>query len=88
MRLTNVKAMAAKVMTVGLLAGAVALAVPAKAEAQQFVVGARFGAPAYRYDYYDRGRFERERRREEFIRHEEWVRAHEFRRGYYGYGRY
>jgi hypothetical protein len=44
MKLTNVKAMVAKVFTVGLLAGAVALAAPAKAEAQ-VAVGVRIGAP-------------------------------------------
>jgi hypothetical protein len=83
MKITNVKAMVAKGVTVGLLAGAFVLAAPAKADAQQFAVGvqvgypAYYGHPAYRYygsDYYARLRFEQERR------HAEWVRAHEFDR--------
>ena len=39
MKVMNVKAMVAKVMTVGLLAGAFALAAPVKAEAQGFEIG-------------------------------------------------
>ncbi|MBB5342222.1 hypothetical protein [Tunturibacter empetritectus] len=83
MKITNVKAMVAKGVTVGLLAGAFVLAAPAKADAQQFAVGVRagypayYGYPAYRYygpDYYARRRFEQERR------HDEWVRAHEYER--------
>ena len=62
MKLTSVKSMIAKGVTVGLLAGAVALAAPAKAEAQQFAVGVQFGSPAYGYcssgDYYARQRYE------------------------------
>jgi hypothetical protein len=78
MKITNVKAMVAKAVTVTLLAGAVALAVPAKAEAQQLAVGVRFGYPGYYGpDYYARLRFERERR------HAEWVRAHEYQRYHY-----
>ena len=38
MKLTSVKAMVAKAMTVGMLAGAFVLATPAKAQAQQFGV--------------------------------------------------
>jgi hypothetical protein len=84
MKITNVKAMVAKSVTVGLLAGAFVLAAPAKADAQRFVVGVQVGHPHYdyvRHDYYDHVRFEQERR------HEEWVRAHErdhYRYGYYG----
>lgn len=83
MKLTNVKAMVAKVMTVGLLAGAVALAVPAKADAQPVVIGVRVGYPQYAYGpgYL---RFE-QRRRDEFLRHEAWVRTHEYGRYHYGY---
>jgi hypothetical protein len=86
MKLTNVKAMVAKVMTAGLLAGAVALAVPAKADAQPVVIGVRVGYPQYAYGpgYL---RFQQERRREEFLRHEAWVRAHEYGRYHNGYGR-
>ena len=75
----NLKSMLAKGMTVGLLAGAVALAAPAKANAAVVVVGV--GAPYYgRAGYYERLRIEEARR------HAEWVRAHE---GYcYGYRRY
>jgi hypothetical protein len=78
MKITNVKAMVAKGVTVGLLASAFALAAPAKADAQVFV---RVGYPGYVCgpDYYARLRFEEGRR------HAEWVRAHEFRPYRYGY---
>ena len=73
---TKAKAMIAKGVTVGLLAGAFALAAPAKADAQVVV---QVGYPHYVYgpDYYARLRFEEARR------HEEWVRAHEFERYHY-----
>jgi hypothetical protein len=91
MKITNIKAMVAKGVTVGLLAGAFVLTAPAKADAQQFAVGVRVGNPgyfgypangypAYGYygpDYYARLRFERERQ------HDEWVREHEFQRYHY-----
>jgi hypothetical protein len=83
MKITNVKAMVAKGLTVGLLAGAFVLAAPAKADAQRVVVGVEVGYPHNDYarrDYYDHARFEQERR------HEEWVRAH-YRYGYGYYGR-
>jgi hypothetical protein len=75
----NLKSMLAKGMTVGLLAGAAALATPAKANAAVVVVG----YPHYVYgpDYYARLRFEESRR------HADWVRAHEYhpyRNGYRG----
>jgi hypothetical protein len=80
MKITNVKAMVAKGVTVGLLAGAFVLAAPAKANAQQVAV-VRVGYPQhygyYGPDYYARLRFERERR------HAEWVRAHQFDRYHY-----
>jgi hypothetical protein len=82
MKITNVKAMVAKGVTVGLLAGAFVLAAPAKADAQQFAVGVQVGYPQYdraRRDHYDHLRFEQQRR------HEEWVRAHEFGRYHDGY---
>lgn len=74
----NLKSMVAKGMTVGLLAGAVALAAPAKANAAVVV---RVGYPHYVYapDYYARLRFEEARR------HAEWVRAHEYHPYRYGY---
>ena len=55
MKITNVKAMVAKVFTVGLFAAAVVMAAPTKAEAQ-VAVGVRIGhggyyAPAYRRPY-------------------------------------
>ena len=54
MKITNLKATMAKIATVGLLAGAVVLAAPQKAEAQvRFGVGVNFGGPVvYRHHYY------------------------------------
>ncbi|HEY6414000.1 MAG TPA: hypothetical protein VIX42_09940 [Edaphobacter sp.] len=83
MKVMNVKAMVAKLMTVGLLAGAFALAAPVKADAQGFAVGVQVGSPYYndysRRDYYDHLRFERERR-EAFLRQQEWERREAFLR--------
>ncbi len=80
MTIPNVKAMVAKVMTVGLLAGAVALAAPTKAQAETFV-GVRVGYPHYATPgFFEFQRREEFRRHEEFVRHEEWVRAHPFDR--------
>jgi hypothetical protein len=84
MKIANVKGMVAKGMMVVLAAGALMVASPAKAEAQGFAVGVRFGAPAPYYAHRD---FEFERRqeflrREAFLRHEEWVRSHRFDRPY------
>ena len=84
------KAMVAKLMTVGLLAGAFVMAAPAKADAQQFGVVVEAGYPHLDYSqrgYYERQRIEQERRaeferREAIRRHEEWVRAHRFERGW------
>jgi hypothetical protein len=78
MKITNVKAMVAKGVTIGLLAGAFALVAPTKADAQVVV---RIGYPHYVYgpDYYARLRFDENRR------HAEWVRSHEFRPYRYGY---
>jgi hypothetical protein len=77
MKITNVKAMVAKGVTVGLLAGAFVLAAPAKAQAQVVV---QVGYPHYVYgpDYYARLRFDEARR------HAEWVRVHEFHPYRYG----
>jgi hypothetical protein len=81
MKLTNVKSMMIKGVTVGLLAVTVALAAPAKANAATFVIGV--GAPYYnRAGYYERLRIEEARR------HAEWVRAHEYRPYVYGRGRW
>jgi hypothetical protein len=99
MKLTSIKSMLIKGVTVGLVAGAVALAAPAKAEAQQFAVGVQFGSPSYGYynpgDYYARQRYEelcRERafaaqqayaRQQAWAQHEAWERQRAF--GRYGY---
>lgn len=60
MKIANVKGVVAKLMMVGLAAGALALASPAMAEAQRFAVGVQFGNSdyrsypnGYRYDRYD-----------------------------------
>lgn len=71
MKLTSVKGMIAKVLTGGLLAGAVVVAVPAKAQAQEIFVRDGFYA---RHDFYERQRIEAYRR------HEAWVRAEDYRR--------
>lgn len=76
MKITNVKAMVAKGVTVGLLAGAFVLAAPAKANAQQVAL-VQVGYPYYGPDYYARLRFEQERR------HAEWVRVHQYDRYHY-----
>jgi hypothetical protein len=70
MKIANVKGMVAKVLTVGFLAGAVAMAAP-KAQAQEVFVGPGFYA---RHDFYERERIEAIRR------HDAWVRAEEYRR--------
>jgi hypothetical protein len=71
MKLAKVKSMLVKGVTVGLLAGAVVMAAPAKANAA-VVIGVGVGAPYYgRPGYYERMRIEEARR------HAAWVRAHE-----------
>ena len=84
------KAMVAKVMTVGLLAGAFVLVAPTKAQAQGFGIGVQIGGPRYDYarqdsydggrrGYYDSGRrdyYEQERR--EIYRREAFERQREF----------
>jgi hypothetical protein len=50
MKIANLKSMILKGAAVGLLAGAFALAAPAKADAQ-VVVGVVFGHPHYAYGY-------------------------------------
>ncbi len=85
MTITNVKAMVAKVLTVGFLAGAFVMAAPAKAEAQGFAVGVRFGAPVYvapRYValVYGYGYGYDVRRHDEWVRHEEFERQRAFER--------
>jgi hypothetical protein len=86
MKRMNVKAMVAKGMTVGLLAGAVAIAVPANAQAQEFVVrepavAVAFEHPRYNYSHFDAFQFQRrEAIRRAEIRHEERLRAERFNR--------
>jgi hypothetical protein len=103
MKLTSVKSMLMKGVTVGLVAGAVALAAPAKAQAQQFAVGVQFGSPGYGYvvpgDYYARQRYEelcRQRafeaqqayaRQQAWAQHEAWERHEAFERQE-AYGRF
>jgi len=86
MKLTNVKAMVVKAMTVGMLAGAFILAAPVKAQAQGFGVRVQVGYPPYSRDYYERLRFERERR-DAFLRQQAWLRHQALERDHrYGYG--
>ena len=66
----------------GVLAGAVAIAMPRRAEAQPFAVGVQFGGPVYEYGYGPRA---------EFYAHERWEReqarlAHERERFRHRYG--
>lgn len=77
MKIANVKAMVAKVLTVGLLAGAVAVFAPAKAQAQQVYFGDGYHA---RHNFYERERIEAFRRHEAFERRQEFLREREFRR--------
>src|SRR5258708_38526566 len=102
MKVTSVKSMLIKGVTVGMVAGAVALAAPAKAQAQQFAVGVQFGSPAYGYynpgDYYARQRYEelcRERafaaqqayaRQQAWAQHEAFERHEAWDRDRFGYG--
>ncbi|RXH57643.1 hypothetical protein [Granulicella sibirica] len=91
-----------KVIAAGVLAGAVLMAAPQKAEAQQFGVsvgvGRPYGGPVYERGFRDdrfrddRG-FYAERRRDEFrrqeafARQERWDREHRFYRApAYGFG--
>ncbi len=87
MKLTNVKAMVVKAMTVGMLAGAFILLAPAKAQAQAVGVRVQIGYPPYSRDYYERLRFERERRdaclrQQAWFRHPAWERDHRYGYGY------
>ena len=93
MKLTSVKSMLIRGVTVGVLAGAVVLTAPAKAEAQQFAVGVQFGAPGYGYyapgDYYARQRAFAAQ--QAWAQHEAWDRHEAFERqeayGRFAYGR-
>jgi hypothetical protein len=83
----TLKLMIAKVMTAGLLAGALMVAAPKKAEAAQVNIGVQFGRPVVYPDYYARRAYYDHLRAEEarraeiarhdaWVRHEEWVRVH------------
>ena len=84
-----IRRMVAKALLAGTAAAAfIMLAAPVKAQAQEFVVGVRAGAPVYgqrRSEFERRQEFLRREefaRREAFLRHQEWLRAqrfHEFR---------
>ena len=88
--MTRMKAVVAKVMAVGMVAGAVAMFAPANAQAAEVVFNAQFGrpvvmAPGYgfdarhdydaRHDFYERERLERERIAE--MERREAIRRHE-----------
>lgn len=81
MKLSGVKSIVGKVMAIGLVAGAVALASPAKAQAQQYGIGPSYH-DADRWDGYGRSRYEREReaiaRHEAWERHQRWEHAREY----------
>lgn len=77
MKITNVKAMVAKVMTVGLVACAFVMAAPTKAQAQQFSFGVNVGRPYYehdRRDFYDRARDQEYYRQQEYLREQAYAR--------------
>jgi hypothetical protein len=69
MKITSLKAIVAKMITAGVLAGAFVMAAPKQAQAQRFVVGVQAGYPYYGPAYV---------RHDDFRRHEEWIRAREF----------
>ena len=94
MKLTSVKSMVMKGVTVGLVAGAIALAAPAKAQAQQFAVGVQFGSPAYApgygydspRDYYARQRYAELCRQRAFEAQQAYARQQAFDRFGYEHG--
>jgi hypothetical protein len=75
MKIAHIKGFATKALVAAIAAGALLFATPTKSEAQ-VVVGVRFGRPVYvaPYGFYAR--------RDAYIRHEEWLRAHRFDRRY------
>jgi hypothetical protein len=76
MKIANVKSMVAKGMLAALAAGVLMVAIPAKANAEQFAVGVTVGYPHRDFDRYEFVR------RQEFLRHEEFLRMHRFDRRY------
>ena len=79
-RFGSVKAMVAKVLTVGFLAGAVVMFAPAKAQAQEIFIGHGYHA---RRGFYERPRVEAFRRHDAFLHEREFRRYH--RERFYGY---
>lgn len=77
MTIANLKGIVAKVLTVGVLAGAVVMAAPTKAQAQAVFVGDGYNA---RHNFYERERIEAFRRHEAFERRQAFLRDREFRR--------
>jgi guanyl-specific ribonuclease Sa len=85
----RIRSIVAKATLAGVAAGALMIAGPGKAQAQEVVFGARAGGPFYarrdgfeferRQEFLRRQEFER---REAFLRHEEWLRAQRFHRGF------
>jgi hypothetical protein len=85
MKIANVKALVTKTLVAAVAAGAFLFAAPAKSQAQVFV-GLRFGHPAPVYvapapAYYAPAPYGYARR-DAWIRHQEWERAHRFERPY------
>ena len=79
MTIPNVKAMVVKAITVGLVAGALAMVAPAKAEAQHFTFGVQVGGPVYGYQGgYDRERYEAYCRQQEYVRQQANLRQQAF----------
>jgi hypothetical protein len=92
MKIANAKAFVTKAIVATVAAGALLFAAPTKSQAQ-VVVGVRFGRPAPVYVAPARGYFAPRPvyvapapyfayRRDAYIRHDEWVRAHRFERPY------
>jgi len=84
----RIRSLVAKVMLAGMAAAAFMIASPAKAQAQEIVVGVRAGyGPRAGFGFERRQEFLRREefaRREAFLRHEDRLRAQRFH-GRYGY---
>ena len=79
--IARIKRLVAKTMLAGLAAGAIAIAVPATAQAQEFRADVRLCRYDARRDAFEFERRQEFLRREAFLRHEEWLRQHRFRDG-------
>ena len=87
MKAAQMKTILGKVMTAGVVAGALAMLPAAKAQAQSWGVGVQFGAPVYGYaapvygpDDYARQRYYEHERREAWERQQAWLRQQEWMR--------